>query len=192
MDFAIDTDIAYHSLLFQELEVSAFSVVFVLIITLSRTDYQCQVIKVAASALTHVYSFLFAPTHAQFRLSNALLSLQCKAMAPEAVSGSFSSLRKLKYGGCWWLHTSSLSRASGKVTVKHGIRDVEYTKIIQLHIFCQADPESSGRNAKVKLVDECFWAILSLTAGKQKCCWIRIFFIRPPSLCFAFLHMESC
>lgn len=55
MDFAIDTDIAYHNLLFQELEVSAFLVVFVLIITLSRTDYQCQVIKVAASALTRVF-----------------------------------------------------------------------------------------------------------------------------------------
>lgn len=63
MDFAIDTDIADRNLLFQELEVSAF-LVFVLIKTLSRTDYQCQVIRVAASGLMYVYPFLFEPTHA--------------------------------------------------------------------------------------------------------------------------------
>lgn len=42
------------------------------------------------------------------------------------------------------------------MTVKHGIREVEYTKIIQLHVFFQVNPESSGRNAKVMLVDEYF------------------------------------
>lgn len=43
-----------------------------------------------------------------------------------------------------------------KMTVMHGMKGVQYTKIIQLHIFCQVDPESSGRNAKAMLVDECF------------------------------------
>lgn len=72
------------------------------------------------------------------------------------------------------------------MTVKHGIRDVEYTKIIQLLIFCQADPEISGNNARVMLVDECFWAILSLTAGKQKCCWIRMSFYKTTLSLFCF------
>lgn len=43
-----------------------------------------------------------------------------------------------------------------KKTLMHGMKDVQYAKIIQLHIFCQVDPESSGRNARVMLVDECF------------------------------------
>ena len=63
MDFAIDTDIADHDLLFQELEVSAFLVVFVLIITLSRNDYQCQVIRVAAFGLTCIPSSLHPHMH---------------------------------------------------------------------------------------------------------------------------------
>jgi len=64
MHFAVDADIADHDLLFQELEVSAFLVVLVLIVTLSRIDYQCQVIRVAASGLIYVCPFLFVPTHA--------------------------------------------------------------------------------------------------------------------------------
>lgn len=55
MDFANDTDTSDHDLLFQEF--SLFLVVFVLIITISRTDYQCQVIRVAASGLTYLYPF---------------------------------------------------------------------------------------------------------------------------------------
>lgn len=70
MDFTIHTDIADHDLLFQAQEVSAVLLVLVLIITLSRTDYQCQLIRVAASGLMHVCPFLFAPTHAWFRLSD--------------------------------------------------------------------------------------------------------------------------
>lgn len=62
VEFTIDTDIA--DLLFQELEVSAFLLVLVLIITLSGTDYQRQVIRIAASGLTYERLFLFAPTHA--------------------------------------------------------------------------------------------------------------------------------
>lgn len=76
------------------------------------------------------------------------------------------------------------------MTVKHGIREVEYTKIIQLHVFFQVNPESSGRNAKVMLVDEYFWAILSLTAGKQKCCWTGIFFYQATLSLFSFSLCE--
>lgn len=42
-----------------------FLVVFVLTITLSRIDYQCQVMRTAVFGLTYVYPFLFAPTHAE-------------------------------------------------------------------------------------------------------------------------------
>lgn len=62
VEFTIDTDIA--DLLFQELEVSAFLVVLVLIITLSGIDYQRQVIRIAASGLPYERLFLFAPTRA--------------------------------------------------------------------------------------------------------------------------------
>lgn len=63
MDFAIDTEIAEHELLIQELEVPAFLVALVLIIALSRIDYQCQVMRVTASGLTYVCLF-FAHTQA--------------------------------------------------------------------------------------------------------------------------------
>lgn len=58
------TGIADTDLLAQEHEVTIFLVVFVLTITLSRTDYQYQVMRIAASALTYVYPFFFVPTQA--------------------------------------------------------------------------------------------------------------------------------
>lgn len=61
-------DIADTDLLVQEQEVTAFLVVFVLTITLSRIDYQCQVMRIAASGLQYVYPFFSAPTHAWLRL----------------------------------------------------------------------------------------------------------------------------
>lgn len=67
----------------------------------------------------------------------------------------------------------------------HGMKDVQHTKIIQLHIFCQVDPESSGRNAKAMLVDECFWAIMSLTAGRQKCSIRTCFKVTLSLFCFS-------